>query len=239
MVVGTMSHKYLVVILAALPAWAGTITISNDDLSRGSYVDFLANGVRTNSFAGVIRGAYDFGSLLDLLSADPYRYIGPGTYYSTRFGAPVGAGLNRVAWLYDYQLITVTTAASGAGLQLAMWDLIADQGDGPGAGYLKAAPGTPQAVIDAWRNYLAISAGQASPYANFYRNHDINGVYLETLIGPGSVAPPPLIVIEPPPPTGGDVVNPPIGQDVSVPEPSTISLMLAGLLALAAMKLRG
>ena len=225
-----MSYKYVAMVLA-IPAWAGTITVSSNDVSRGAYVEFVENGTRANDFAGVIRAAYDFGSLLDFLSADPYRHIAVGTYYSNTFGAPAGSRLERVAWLYDYQLITALSPTSGAGLQLAMWDIVADGGDGSASGYIRAAAGTPQPVVDAWLHYLAVSAGQVSTYANFYRNHSIDGVYLETLVGPGRPVPLPV------PPSDGDIVDPPTGNLNEVPEPTTISMFVVSALAIGFIKL--
>jgi len=204
--------------LTALPSWAGFITVGNYDLNRGAYVDFQRNGSRDNAFAGVIQGFYDFGPLIDLLSADLYRHIGVGTFYSNRTPVTPADGFARIAWLYDYELTTATTPVLGAGLQLAIWDIMADGGDGLHQGYLQVALGTPAAVADAWDYYLTISVGQSSTLANFYINHNIEGVYLETLVGPGLTPPPP-----PPPP---------------VPEPSTITLVIVSVALLGALKLR-
>jgi hypothetical protein len=237
-----MIHKYVAMVLATIPAWAGTITVGSNDVSRGAYVDFGENGNRVNDFAGVIRAAFDYGSLLDFLSADPYKHIPQGTYYSNVFGAPAGTGLSRVAWLYDYQLISAISPTSGAGLQLAIWDIIADGGDGSAAGYIRATTGTPQAVVDSWLHYLTVSAGQMSTYADFYKNHTIEGVYVETLVGPGRPVPPP--VVNPPSdgddgtPPGEDVIDPPPGNLNEVPEPSTISMFVVSALAIGLLKLR-
>ena len=105
--------------------------------------------------------------------------------------------------------------------------------------------GTPQAMLDSWLHYLTVSAGQMSTYADFYRNHNINGVYVETLVGPGRPVPvnppsggdtgnPPP---PPPPPPGADIINPPTGNLNEIPEPAAISMLVVSALAIGLRKL--
>ena len=48
----------------------------------------------------------------------------------------------------------------GEGLQIAIWDIIHDGGDGPNQGRIQASVGTPLDVVQNWGNFLVSSQGQ-------------------------------------------------------------------------------
>jgi hypothetical protein len=232
-----MSYRYqtgalvAAAVLSVFPASA-TITINNVDLSRGEYVDYSEFGGRFDSFAGVVLATLDLSQPIDLLSATLYQTAPPGTY-SENVAIPLTAGgQQRISWLYMFELSSATTPTLGAGLQLAIWDVMADGGDGPASGILQSISTTPSDVVAAWRNYLALSLNAANTDASYYNIRSrITGSIVGTYVGnvnggfPASGGD-----LFPPPPSGNDT-----GQ---VPEPSPITILLVTIPLWIGLKLR-
>jgi hypothetical protein len=233
------SKLLLVAFLGICPAWAGYLTdgyltVNDIDRTRGEYLDWTLNGSRFNSFAGVLLGLADFRTSIDLLSADPFHSLPPGTYISMDTAPMIGTIQQRIAWLFAYQIATVTDPHLGAGLQLAIWDLVMDNGNGPNAGLIQLAPATPPAVVTAWQNYLTVSQGQTLSDASFFYNRSIifGGTRATTVGRFGG----PLSILPPTPPTEEPPVIPP--TVIITPEPATWFLLAAGIGALAKLKRR-
>ena len=224
-----MSYRLLIPILALSisPTWA-SITISDVDPTRGLYVDYQEFGARFNSFAGVVLGFIDITQPIDLFSANLYLTAPRGFYNENQVAPLTEGGQQRISWLYAFQLAGANTPTLGAALQLAIWDIMADGGDGPGHGILQAGTATPQAVIDAWQSYLNVSSGQASTAASYYIVRSrIDGSILGTYVGAATGSGPD---INPPPPGGGDVTG--------VPEPSSLTTLLVLMTIGLGIKLR-
>src|SRR5204862_499848 len=131
----------------------------------------------------------------------------------------------RVAWLVDNSLQPtevpaspselpsadwVTSSAKGAGLQLAIWDIVHDNGDGFAAGRVQAAgdPGNPTdpAVLSWAQFYESASVGKQSVHAFIYDNVDMgNGQPAQMLAGPqyldGGPTPPTFTAFDTPEPS--------------------------------------
>jgi len=137
-----------------------------------------------------------------------------GRVYETTVETPVGMGggsLDQVSWLLDNALMPgqnggttpsllpqadwVTTAAQGAGLQLAIWDLVENGGDGFSKGTVQAATlatGPAADVTDptvlGWAEYYegqALIPGNVSVDAFVYVNVSLqNGSPAQMLEGP-------------------------------------------------------
>ena len=110
----------------------------------------------------------------------------------------------------------MTTAAQGAGIQLAIWDIVHDGGDGFSAGRVQAVtnPSNPtDSNVLSWANtYEALSAGNSSAFAFIYNNVNMgNGVPAQMLAGPRFA-------------DGGPVPN---------PEPATFLMAGAALIGLS------
>jgi len=200
------------------------------DWNRGGSVWMKEDGVDSQAyFAGVILIALTENGqqyYRDTFCADLFTPIYLYTNYDTDVLRPdqvPGRNLDRVSWLIDNAALPthgsysselapqnwVTTSAQGIGLQLAIWDLTSDQGDGFSSGRVQAVtnpnnPTDPTAL--AWaQNYLAWSAGKSSSLAFVYQNVDMgNGLPAQMLVGPMFR-------------DGGPSPNP-------VPEPSTLGL---------------
>jgi len=192
---------------------ASTLFVSNVDLSRGGNVNFKEDGVNTvNGYAGAILGTFAGTNVSPLFCVDLFTPISLGSYNSTPITPRVLRNEDRVAWLYVNQLFTVTTATAGEAFQLAIWDIIHDNGDGISSGLIQGAATTPLAVSNAWTNYLSLSLGQSLlTGVSIYQNTVIsNGSPAQTLIG--AAAP--------------------------TPEPGTWALVAVGMAGIAAQKRR-
>jgi hypothetical protein len=137
-----------------------------------------------------------------------------------------GHNLNWASWLIDNAVLPaqsnfasalpqqdwVTTPAQGAGIQLAIWDIVHDDGDGFFAGRVQASSQTDPTVLY-WANlYETISRGESSNLAFVYVNSDPNsGAPAQMLAGPMFH-------------DGGPLPN---------PEPSAIVLVGTALIALS------
>ena len=193
-------------------AVAETVIIpSGVDNSRGGSLWIREDGQEKDAFfAGVI-----FLSVLengqkfdrDSLCVDLFTDIYLNQTYGTTVLRPdqvPGKNLGRVSWLVDNALLPtqgpvgfselpttdwVTDFGRGAGIQLAIWDIVHDNGDGfdAGAGRVQAAQ---DHVTDAeallWaRRYETLSAGKSSDLAFVYNNISLsNGAPAQMLVGP-------------------------------------------------------
>jgi hypothetical protein len=229
-------------------ATADTITATGVDTNAGQYdVWIQENGQDVDTyFAGVINiqltdsvgNQFNRDTMCVQLFTDIYL----GRTYGTTVETPDGMGggsLDQASWLLDNALMPgqnggstpsvlpsadwVTTAAQGAGLQLAIWDLVENGGNGfsKGQGSVQAATGAnpTDPTVLGWAVYyenLALIPGNTTNDAFVYVNVDLgNGNPAQMLEGPEF--------------TNDNGPQP-------TPEPST--LVLAGT-ALAALALAG
>ncbi len=213
------------------------------DWTRGASIWMNEDGTPQDAyFAGVVLiNLQQDGQTYyrDTMCVDLFTDIYIGVTYNTNVVSPndvPGRNLNQVAWLLDNVLMPtqgpvyssdlptsdwVTSVAQGAGLQLAIWDITTDGGDGFSSGRVQAST-TPGEATDptvlAWaQTYEALSAGQTSDQAFVYINSAIgSGTPAQMLEGPvftdGGPTPPAFTLENDPPAT---------------PEPATSAL--AGL----------
>lgn len=183
---------------AALPVSSATINVIAVDSTRGGNVTFVENGVQVTGWAGAILASYDGGPQETFFCVDLFTPIGYGLYGSGAIMPRAGRNEDRVGWLYVNQLSTVTSANLGRAFQLAIWDIVHDNGDGPLAGAVRRAASTPSAVVTAWQNYLTVSVGQSSYAASTFVNYILsNGQPAQDFIGPWKGTPFPSEVPEP------------------------------------------
>jgi hypothetical protein len=196
----------------ASKGFANTIIMPTGvDWSRGEGIWLRENGQDVNAyFAGVIfiqltDGEAHFNR--DTLCVDLFTDINLNTTYETRLLTPAevpGKHLERVSWLVDNALLPaevsgiissipqsswVRTPAQGAGIQLAIWDIVHDGGLGLSQGSVQAATDpahpTDPAVVQWAQYYLSVSAGHSSNLAYIYDNTHIGtGDPAQMLAGP-------------------------------------------------------
>lgn len=145
-----------------------------------------------------VPGTYD--TVLDYSNTP---YVTPGDPVA------VSASLERVGWLLQNRwpsgLTPAAQAIEGAALQLAIWDIVSDRGNGfaPGVGTVVSQstdlsnPTNPDVLAAAIADETA-SSGKSAPfgivYHNSYPNH---GAGVQTLMGAGPHLPGPVPLPEP------------------------------------------
>ena len=186
-----------------------TILATGVDTTRGEGIWIKEDGVNQNAyFAGVIliavsQNGQQFNR--DSLCVDLFTDIYLNTTYNSQIMRPdqePGRNLDRVSWLVDNALLPtqgsyssllpsadwVKTPAQGAGMQLAIWDITTDGGDGFSSGRVRAATGaqTTDPTALAWaQTYETLSYGKVSDLAFVYLNTDIHtGAQVQMLEGP-------------------------------------------------------
>jgi hypothetical protein len=197
------SFPKIVLPFLALAAGAGlaqatTISVPGVDWTRGESIWIDEYGTPQQAyFAGVIfitlnQDGQQFNR--DTLCVDLFTDIYLGNTYATQLFQPSqipGRNLEQVSWLVDNALLPtqdnqygsvlpqsdwVTTPAQGAGIQLAIWDITSNSGDGLFAGSVQAStvPGeeTDPAVVAWAETYEALSTGKQSNLAYVYQNWD-------------------------------------------------------------------
>ena len=201
-------------------AAADTIVATGIDTSRGEYNVWInENGTDTDAyFAGVIKITLTDSEgdqfNRDTLCVQLFTDILLNQTYGTSVVTPNemgGGSLDQGSWLLDNALLPgqnggatpsalpqadwVTSPAQGAGLQLAIWDLVENGGDGFGVGTVQAATvsnGPAADVTDptvlAWAEYyeaLASIPGNTTNDAFVYVNVNLgNGEPAQMLEGP-------------------------------------------------------
>jgi hypothetical protein len=143
----------------------------------------------------------------DTLCVDLFTDIYLNQTYGTTLLQPSdisGKNLTRVSWLVDNALLPtqdssyssllpssdwVTDSAQGAGIQLAIWDIVHDSGDGFSAGSVQASGDpnnpTPSDVLSWAITYETLSLNQSSDLAYIYDNVDLSsGAPAQMLAGP-------------------------------------------------------
>ena len=209
--------------VATASASAATIVVQIDwsrggGTGAGSDVWLKQDGTDTDVyFAGVIQiDVMDAGVSVtrDALCVDLFTDIYIGSTYDTYAYNPdeiPGKNLPRVAWLVDNALPVnaaqqaasqlasndwVTTPIQGIGLQMAVWDIVHDNGDGLFAGRVQASAngdvtdhtsdptGATWTYYDWERFYLTSSLGQSSNSAYVYDNYTSDGTQMQMLISP-------------------------------------------------------
>lgn len=159
----------LLLLISALSATAGTITLTGVNTSRGGNLRFLVNGTEEQHFAGIILGTYNGGPSQSMFCVDLFTSISLSTY-SSEPRLPSSTNELRATYLYVNYLAGVSSVALGQAMQLAIWDIIHDGGDGINAGTIRRSSNTSSTVTTAWTNYLTATSGQSSTAASIYIN---------------------------------------------------------------------
>lgn len=200
-------------LLAALVLWCGVasanalIVATGVDSSRGASLLIREDGADVQTyFAGVILISVTSGNQVfyrDSLCVDLFTNIYLGQQYDTTLLQPDNLpqkNLPRASWLVDNAMLPaqnstylsslaqsdwVSSSAQGEGIQLAIWDIVHDGGDGFSAGRVQAAGATDPAVLAWAQRYEALSLGKSDNQAFVYSNVDLgSGLPAQMLIGP-------------------------------------------------------
>jgi hypothetical protein len=117
--------------------------------------------------------------------------INLNTNYNTTVDFADTPNLQRVGWMVKNLVSSVTTQTQGAAFQLAIWDIIEDNGDGFAVGAGKVTQSTDllhptdSSVLTAAQAYEAQSVGKSFAWVPVYHNVTISGgKAVQNLIGP-------------------------------------------------------
>lgn len=160
-------------LLSLSSTWATTIVYNGNDVTRGEDIIFQTNSggglTQDFTFAGVFNVTVDGNPLAYAFCLD--TFVTAGSMTANESGAASVNGGTRIAWLFDNAFPLINSTAGYAGLQLAIWDIYHDSGDGFDAGVIQRDTLlTSSAVLAAANGFLTSSAGQSSPNAVVYTN---------------------------------------------------------------------
>jgi hypothetical protein len=141
---------------------ATKLQVVNADFNTGENITFLANGAEITGYAGGILVRLDDGGTLDFYCVDLFHDITIGTYTVNKLAPRPVFNEGRVAWLLDTLLASISTPDQGAGLQLAIWDIVHDNGDGFSTGLIRSDANTNAAVLGFAQADEALSLGKST-----------------------------------------------------------------------------
>jgi PEP-CTERM motif-containing protein len=210
------ARKLLLVLIALLAASSGsaaTLILTGLDNKLGENTTFSDYGQTTTAWTGGIDVTVNgFARVFYCVQLTVSINV-PGTYTTVLDFADT-PGLKRAAWLMQND--APTSADSGAGFQLAIWDILEDGGDGFSAGHVQTTSGTKSAIVTDAQAYELASLNKTSTAAVIYYN-TLNGKAEQALIGfwPTDSGPIP-----------------------ETPEPAAVVMVLSGLALIGLSRLR-
>ena len=150
------------------------------------------NGHNMNVWAGALH-AYLGGTLGNPLPPNDGHYVGdvfcvdldheinlPTEYEVDPLSATALNNGSRAAWLYSTYLPSVTSGSAAAALQIALWDVVYDNGDGLGQGAFRYVSGLGAQTTTLAESIIASSSGQSADGTYF----KVEGPYGQSMLGP-------------------------------------------------------
>jgi hypothetical protein len=188
----------LALVLLSLAVSSSSAMVLGLDWGTGvSPVTINYMGADHRTYAGSLRGYLggQLGSPLppadgtyfeDLFCVDLDHWITiPTEYEVQRLSTASLAHGGRAAWLYrSYLTAAKASKNTGAALQIALWDVVTDGGDGLGSGNFRYVGGLETGTVGEANSMLTASVGQASTASYFKGTRE----YGQSMIGP----PPPV-----------------------------------------------
>ena len=156
--------------LSSTPLFATNILHTGLDRTRGMSIEIKAGNNVRNANAGVGVLTVDSVTSLDLFCVNLFQGITLYQNYAAVSVSPAvyDADGGAAAWLMQTFLPSVDTAIEGAALQLAIWDVIHDSGDGFASGRIRSTANTNAGVLALAGQWVAASHGQTATNAQVF-----------------------------------------------------------------------
>lgn len=183
----------LILALAAITisAFAQTTQqLSVHSLTAGKYtpLSLSYNGRTINTYAGPQLISLDGGARFDAYCVDLDHWNTlPSVFPVNVLSTDLLTNGQRIAYMYNTYSGSVTNATQGAALQLAIWDVLTDQGDGLSAGNFRSSVSS--TVLAQANVYLSGSVGMTGQASWLKATHHGNGSQYQNLVGPAVPGP--------------------------------------------------
>lgn len=178
-----------VVSLAGTVASAELLTVHS--LQFGANVKLKYGSADLNAWAGEQRVSIDGGTQFDAYCVDLDNHnTVPSTYTVTPTPTTALSNGGKAAWLYNFYGAGINSNTKGAALQIAIWDVVYDGGNGFATGSIKDN-GTSSGILTQANTYLA-SIGSNTGVASWLKATHVNRKY-QSLIGPDEYNPTPPV----------------------------------------------
>lgn len=164
----TLLASTLLTLLSSTTLLGTTIQHTGLDWDRAMTIEIKADGTTRNAHAGVGVLLVNGAEYVDALCVNLFQTIYLNNIYTAESIAPAtydADGGNAAAYLAEHNLSPSLSQTGGAALQLAVWDLIHDGGDGFAAGRIQSTSNTNGAVLaqaNTWRTEALGQSGAAS-----------------------------------------------------------------------------
>lgn len=182
----------LLAIGAVASADQGLFEITAQPAKREA-VNIIYKGASLNVYSGPVAASFKGGSTFDAYCVDLDHWINLPTAYEVKT-SPISSLTygSRAAYLYNTFASGVDSKVKGAALQVAIWDVIADNGDGLSAGDFKTHNLSTE-VKDLANSYLSASNGNTGAAVLFEAldhgpNCDKNQNFMGPVPEPASMA---------------------------------------------------
>jgi hypothetical protein len=205
-----------IVSLSSTSLFATSITHNGLDWSRGMSIEIKADGTVRNASAGVGLLTVDGTTSLDVFCVNLFKGITLYQNYAATSVSPTtyDADGGTAAWLMQTFLSTVDTGIEGAALQLAIWDVIHDGGDGFNNGRIRSTGNTNSSVLALANQWVGASQGHTSTNAMVFTAAANRQAFQQQLY------------------LNGCALNGGCGGDSEVPEPGTLAMFAIGALGI-------
>lgn len=148
-------------IVSATAANATTLTFHNVISGKFQNLQVNLGGTNSNVAAGAMSVSIDGGAKFTAFCVDLLHWNSNGSSYAINVKpmSDSGPNGNRAAWLFNNYAAGVNTTQKGAALQLALWDVSHDGGDGLSNGWFKSS--VSGSLLTEANNLISASVGQS------------------------------------------------------------------------------